>query len=183
MEFHMPKTKKTVEGSSPKTVVDRSEEKPIESAIQIIKDETPRVLSKKERVEKIKQEELRMVKGRFKFYKCPGGNTWVHLRKYKGVPEFKKLMFDGGVYEVPLYVARFLNGVDAQAGELDRVLHSCSTPVHAWAWPKDQQSPNPGMVFGDTIIPVSSVSNYDQRVGFESLEFGEADMAEATRSA
>ena len=175
----MPKTKKTVvEGSSPKVVVD--------SKMTAVSQDSPKpVLSKRERIEKIMREELRMVKGRFKFYKCPGGNTMVHVRKYspKKVPEFKEQMYDGKVYEVPLYVARFLNGIDAQAGDLNRVLNTCSYPVHAWAWPKGQANPNPGQVMGDTVIPILSVGKREQRVGFESLAFGVEDMGEDARTA
>lgn len=166
----MPRTKKTA-----------IEAAPVEKTVHI--EAKPKILSRKERIEQIKNEELRVVKGRFKFYKCPGGNTLVHVKKYKDVPEYKKVMQDGEVYEVPLYVARFLNGLDAQAEGLGKRLNSCSYPVHAWAWPKGQAMPVQGVVSGETVVPILSIGKREQRVGFESLEFGEADLESAARSA
>ena len=173
----MPRTKKTVSDAPAVDSVVNESQQPIVA---------PKVLSKKERIEQIKKDELRLVKGRFKFYKCPGGSTTVQVKKYKDVPEFKMVMADGGVYEVPLYVARFLNGLDFLAEGIGRRLNTCSYPVHAWAWPKGQAMPNQGQICGDTIVPILSVGKREQRVGFESLEFGEINeenMGQAAKSA
>jgi len=73
-----------------------------------------------EKIERMKEEDLRMVKGIFKNLECPNGCVKFFVRKYKGEPVRDFLMWDGKEYEVPLYVAKNLN-------------NGCCYPVHAWS--------------------------------------------------
>ena len=77
----------------------------------------------------LQSEELKKVRGVFRNYEQPGGTESVYIKKFKDVPAFNQVMMDGGEYEIPLYVARFLNGYDYAAPEGHRKVNSCSYPV------------------------------------------------------
>ena len=120
------------------------------------------------------EEETKLVKGRFRNYETPGGHASVFCSKYPGVEPFKKTMFDGEVYEVPLYVARFLNGVDVTAKGCDEKINTCAYPVHAYK--HDRNAPmvrSDQDVSGNIILP-DTLKKWTRRYGFESLEFDKA---------
>lgn len=129
------------------------------NSLNVLKDPKK---SGKERLEKIMQEESRVVKGVFKCYECPGASTTFSVKKYPNQPTKTYTFQDGKEYEVPLWVARHLNGIDATAGELQGRTHSCGVPVHTY-----HIDPATGMA----SIEVGTVR---RRYGFQSLDFMEA---------
>jgi hypothetical protein len=120
------------------------------------------------------EEETKLVKGRFRNYETPGGTGTVQMVKYPGIPAFQKTMQDGELYEIPLYVARFLNGVDVLAKGAGEKTHTCSYPVHGFKW--DPGTPMPKGQEDDRGIPVPiiGVAKRVRRFGFESMEFDKA---------
>ena len=88
-------------------------------------------------------EETRLVKGIFQCFETPGSTTKIIVDKYPlrlGVRKFEKEMTDGETYEIPLYVARHLNGIDVSAGALsgsanrNTNIGTCSYAVHGFKW-------------------------------------------------
>jgi hypothetical protein len=79
-------------------------------------------------------------------------------------------MEDNKIYEIPLYVARHLNGVDITAGGGNTKINSCAYPTHGFLWDKDKPPPasdiNSGMV-----VPIIGVQKWNRRFGFDSMEF------------
>lgn len=149
-----------------------------ESPIELdSKKESPKALTAKEigkaRLEKLIEEEgKKLVKGRFKNYETPGASAEIQCRKYSEdrVPFFKKRMNDGEVYEIPLYVARWLTGTDKCAEQLGGKIHSCSHLIHGFSMKPDGSFAN--MKEDDRGIPVPIITDkHRQRYGFESLEF------------
>jgi hypothetical protein len=134
---------------------------------------------KKDAAEKLKkfvEEERRLVKGRFRCFESPGSRQRIMYRKYKELQMFDKWMTDGEIYEIPLYVARHLNGVDVTAGAIDGKVGSCSYPVHGFKW--DQSQPMPQSALGTGAagepgipVPLVGVAKRIRRYGFESLQF------------
>lgn len=118
---------------------------------------TPRSDAKK-RMEKIKNEELHNVRGKFIFHECPGGSVRICQKKYKDVPMFDRVLTDGKEYDVPLWVARYLNGYDKLAGAVNGLINSCGYPVNEWA--QDQQ--------GAKRI---DVGQWKRRMSFQSMDF------------
>lgn len=130
----------------------------------------------KEQLEKFIKDDVRKVKGTFRCYETPGSTTRIQIRKYKDVPMFDMSMMDGQVYEVPLYVARHLNGTDITATKLDGKVNTCSYPVHGYKWNQGSEAPQSAMGAipnGPAGIPVPllNVAKRVRRYGFESLEF------------
>jgi hypothetical protein len=138
--------------------------------IILIAPPSPKQLSK-EKLNKFIEEETKLVKGRFRNYETPGGNLRVQIRKYPGIPPFDKIMIDNEMYEVPLYVARHLNGIDATAGGGTTKINTCSWPTHGFKWDRDK--PMPASREGDSGIPVPiiGISRWNRRFGFESTAF------------
>lgn len=122
-------------------------------------------------LEKFIKEESRMVKGRFKNYETPGGNLPLTCGKYPGQPIFNKVLQDGQVYEVPLWVARHLNGIDVTAKSINGQIGSCSYPIHGFKWDAGKSAPESQMGADGTPVPVVTVAKRTQRYGFESLDF------------
>lgn len=122
----------------------------------------------------IEKEGRRMVKGRFRHYEVPGGRTTVTVKKYKDVPQFSAEMIDEQEYTIPLYVAKFLNGIDDTAGCEDKKIGTCSYVVHGFKW--ENGKPMPPNTLDDRGIPVPNTdsSKKTRRFGFESLEFEKA---------
>lgn len=116
------------------------------------------------------EEETKTVKGRFKNYETPGGKVRIMVRKYPDIEMFDKWMTDGEMYEIPLYVARHLNGVDVTAKAIGGKVGTCSYPVHGFKSTDGNLSPS---MIGDGGIPVPiiGVAKRVRRYGFESLEF------------
>ncbi|NJL54197.1 hypothetical protein HC928_02775 [bacterium] len=131
----------------------------------------------KSRLQALVKEEGKMVKGRFRCYETPGSEQTIIVRKYKELPMFKMKMVDGEVYEIPLYVARHLNGIDVVAQNLNGNIGSCSYPIHGFKWNPSQPMPASAMGAGSTTgqpgipVPIIGVSKRVRRFGFESLEF------------
>ncbi len=125
----------------------------------------------KELLEKVIKEDTKMVKGKFRCYETPGANQRIQIRKYPGIPMFDKVMEDGKEYEVPLYVARFLNGTDAVAKGCNYVVNSCAFPTHGFKYENGmpKQFAEDG---GGVPVPIIQPVKWTKRYGFESLEFG-----------
>jgi hypothetical protein len=93
-------------------------------------------------------------------------------------------MTDGETYEVPLYVARHLNGVDITAGALgdfkekNTKIGTCSYAVHGFKMNGSTMAAPPveGFVEGNaTLIPsFTHVVKRVQRYGFQSMDFSGA---------
>lgn len=119
---------------------------------------------------RFRDEETVLVKGRFKNYESPGCGNRIIVKKYPGIPIFNRWLDDGQLCEVPLYVARHLNGVDVTAKALGGKTHSCSYATHGF------QTKQGGAVACDLNeqgipIPVVGVAKRTRRFGFESLQF------------
>lgn len=128
------------------------------------------------KLKKFVDEERQLVKGRFRCFESPGSRQRIMHKKYKELQMFDKWMTDGEVYEVPLYVARYLNGVDVTAGAIDGKIGSCSYPVHGFKW--DQGNPMPISALGSgptgesgIPVPLVGIAKRVRRYGFESLQF------------
>jgi hypothetical protein len=148
-----------------------------------------------EKLQSLMQEEGRLVKGLFQNFENPGCTQKITYKKYPtaaemrkrgqpgGLEPFAKSMTDGQEYEIPLYVARFLNGTDVSAdclneGKKSKYIGTCSYPVHGFKSVNDQLAPGydsmiPG-VGAATIVPIVGVVNTKKRFGFQSLEFAGA---------
>jgi len=115
--------------------------------------------------------EIKLVKGRFRNFESPGQNLRVQIRKYPGIPPFDMVMEDNKIYEIPIYVARHLNGVDISAGGGNTKINSCAYPTHGFLWDKDK--PPPANAGGDNgmVVPIIGVQKWNRRFGFDSMEF------------
>ena len=122
-------------------------------------------------LEKFMKEESRLVKGRFRNYEVKGGSLPFQAKKYPNQPVYKQDFQDGEVYDVPLWVARWLNGVDAVAKGLNGKIGSCSYPVHGFKWDAGASTPGSVPGQGGTPVPIVGIAKRVQRYGFESLEF------------
>lgn len=124
------------------------------------------------------EKELKLVKGRFRLYEKgrDGGSEKVAWRKYPPeiCPMFEKVMKDGEIYEIPLYAARFINGFDSCAKNINGEIHSCSVGKHGFkmSTPEGLNPSQDGMSEGGPCpSPVAAITQYERRMGFESLEF------------
>lgn len=126
----------------------------------------------KEKLQKYIKEETRLVRGIFQCFETPGARVKIIVKKYPGIPHFEQEMQDGNEYEVPLYVARHLNGIDVTASAIDGKVNTCSYPVHGFRW--NQGDPMPPSTAGTDGIPVPlvGITKRVKRYGFQSLEFG-----------
>jgi hypothetical protein len=135
-------------------------------------------------LKKFMDEETKMVKGIFRCYETPGAREKISVKKYPtkadmlrrnqegGVEPFEMWMSDGQTYEVPLYVARFLNGTDKTAASVNGKINTCAYPVHGFTWDNGNQSgPQSQIGMDGTPVPVLGPSQWKRRYGFESLEF------------
>lgn len=127
--------------------------------IQVIKD--PKRAGK-ERLQKLMAEESRLVRGVFKSYECPGASATISVRKYPGQHTQTYTFIDGREYEIPLWVARHLNGIDASASELKGKINSCGVPVHSHH------------IDARTGMSSIEVGTIRRRYGFQSMDFMEA---------
>lgn len=126
--------------------------------------------SPKERLKKLIEEESQIVRGRFRCFESPGGSLRVQLKKYKELPMFDKTMIDNRIYEVPLYVARHLNGVDHLAKGVNGKINTCAYPVHGHLMVGDEWAPTSFDSNGNPL-PTTQISKWVRRYGFESLQF------------
>ena len=132
-----------------------------------------RTSSNSDKLQSFIEEETKTVKGRFRCFDNPGSSVRIQVRKYKGVPMFDKTMIDEGTYDIPLYVARHLNGIDATATHINGKINSCSYPIHGFKsennnLPASYETLGPT---GPTLAPVDNIVKRVRRYGFESLEF------------
>jgi hypothetical protein len=97
----------------------------------------------------MRDKEREVVKGVFKDYECPGGSLGFVFKKYKEDPIDRYDFVDGGVYTIPLGVARHING-------------NCWYPVHSYTVDSEGKQ-------------VQRVSEKIHRYGFSSLEFMDMD--------
>ena len=139
------------------------------------KDSTPAPTSKeiaKEKLSKLMNEELKLVKGRFRNYETPGGSVDIQVKKYheKYTPMFKMVMRDNEQYEIPLYVARHLNGTDITAQSVGGKIHTCSYLVNSFAPNPDGSMKQSEQDMRGMPVPIFT-NKYIKRYGFESLEF------------
>ena len=125
----------------------------------------------KAKLAKLIAEETKLVKGRFRNFETPGANLRVQIRKYPGIPAFDKVMEDNKIYEIPLYVARHLNGVDMAAGGGNTKINSCAYPTHGFLWDKDKAPPASDASGGGITVPIIGVQKWNRRYGFDSMEF------------
>lgn len=135
----------------------------------------------KEKLHALMKEESRLVKGIFQCFENPGATQKITIQKYPtpekgGIPIFEKVMTDGETYEVPLYVARFLNGIDVVAGALGDSnkrnvnIGTCSYPVHGFKWQNGQPAASGQDALG-VPVPLVGVAKRVRRYGFQSMEF------------
>ena len=135
----------------------------------------------KEKIKELIAEESKIVKGIFQCFETPGATVKIVVRKYAG-PPFEKTMTDGEMYDVPLYVARHLNGVDVSAGAVgpsdlkNPLIGTCSYPVHGFTWKQGQSAPTSQMGqapgFSGIPVPIVGIAKRVKRFGFQSMEFG-----------
>lgn len=156
-----------------KKVIDFQDNKSSEEGLA----EQPKLTeSAKEFLDRTREEETKMVTGRFRCYAIPGSTQRIQLKKYKEVPLFDKEMTDGCTYTIPLYVARHLNGYDALARHVNGKVGSCSVPTHVYKQRPDGSLPmsTPGLGFTGqpSIVPIETEpGQMNPRMGFESLNF------------
>lgn len=129
-----------------------------------------RKMEAKQKLDKFIEEERRLVKGRFRCYETPGWTGPIQQLKYKALGMFTKHMTDGEVYEIPLWVARWLNGTDVTAEAVGGKINSCSYFEHGFTMngPTDLK---PSQLDGQGIPVPLITGKYKRRYGFESLEF------------
>jgi hypothetical protein len=118
----------------------------------------------KEKLDKYMKEEMRLVKGIFQFFECPGMGAKIIVKKYKELPMFEKEMTDGQEYEIPLYVARHLNGIDVTAEAIGGKLGTCGYKISEHLMDRN-----------GTPIVVANKSK--RRFGFQSMEFAASNVA------
>lgn len=143
----------------------------------------------KEKLHQLMKEESKIVRGKFQCFETPGASVKITIRKYPGpkeggIPHFEKTMTDGEVYDIPLYVARHLNGIDATRGaatneeKMDPYIGTCSYPVHGFKMKSSVPQPSADG-FGPSgeagiPVPIIGVAKRVQRYGFQSMDFASA---------
>lgn len=125
----------------------------------------------KAKLQRYIEEETKLVKGRFRNYESPGASVRVQIKKYKDVPMFDKWMNDNATYEIPLYVARHLNGVDKTAEKIGGKINTCSYTVHEFKHGQNEPLPACNLGIDGIPVPIITSPKYVRRYGFESLEF------------
>lgn len=116
----------------------------------------------KEMLRKYMNEEMKMVWGTFQNFETPGAALRLQVKKYPGF-EFDKTMEDGKAYEVPLYIARHLNGIDITATAINGDLGTCSYAVHSH-------------IMDSSGNPIINTAKRKRRYGFQSAEFSMSQM-------
>jgi hypothetical protein len=125
----------------------------------------------KDLLKKFISEETKLVKGKFRNLETPGASQKITVRKYPPpVPMFEMVMEDGKQYEIPLYVARFINGVDATAEGNGKKIHTCAFPTHGFKFDNSGNIPRSQEDAG-IPVPIIAPAKWNRRYSFESLEF------------
>lgn len=104
-------------------------------------------------MKKMRDKDREPVKGIFRFYEIPGGSMSFNFRMYKDDPIERFDMMDGGIYTIPLGVAKHLN-------------RNGWYPIHVF---KQDEEGKPY---------TQQVGKKVRRFGFQSLEF--IDVADLT---
>lgn len=99
----------------------------------------------KEELEKLRDRDRELVRGRFVFYESPGAAMKFSYRAYSGDDVATYELVDNQIYSLPLGVAKHLN-------------KNGWYPVHQYAVDEDGK-------------PVQKIGNKVRRFGFQSLEF------------
>lgn len=122
-------------------------------------------------LKKFIDEETKLVKGKFRNLETPGASQKITVRKYPPpVPMFEMVMQDGVQYEIPLYVARFINGTDATAEGNGKKIHTCAFPTHGFKFDNSGNLPRSQEDMG-IPVPIIAPVKWNRRYSFESLEF------------
>lgn len=98
-----------------------------------IKPADHKLLAKKPldpRIERMREEETKLVTGIFRCMEPVGGSVTCSYRKYPGEPIKSYTFEDGKTYTIPLGLARHLNS-------------GCAWPVHKYAIDRDTDKPSP----------------------------------------
>lgn len=131
----------------------------------------------KDKIKELIAEETKLVQGTFLCFETPGASATITIRKYPGVPVFTKTMKDGESYQVPLYVARFLNGQDVSVGAVDnpnkgsQLIGTCQYGVHGWKMDHADDFKQ-GIDTGGTVVPVVAITKRVKRYGFSYDQMG-----------
>jgi hypothetical protein len=125
----------------------------------------------KAKLDRLISEESKTVKGRFRNHESPGGSIKLQMRKYPGIPDFDKLLTDGEMYEVPLYIARHLNGVDISAEGCNAKIYTCQWPTNSFIWKDGADAPRSSTDGQGIPTPLIGVGKWNKRYSFDSLEF------------
>jgi hypothetical protein len=142
----------------------------------------------KQKLDEFIKEETKLVRGIFQCFETPGAKIKISVRKYPGIPAFIKEMTDGMMYEIPLYVARFLNGHDVTAGAMgdpntrNSKIGTCGYGIHGFKMNNNSvealRPSTDGFVpeFGTGVpVPTVQIVGEKRRFGFQSTQFtGEA---------
>lgn len=120
------------------------------------------------------EEETKLVKGKFRNLESPGGSVKIAVRKYPGIPMFEKVMEDGRMYEIPLYVARHLNGTDVTAAKAGKKINTCAYPTHGFKCDNSGELPR-SQEDGGMVVPIIGPVKWNRRYAFESMEFDAGD--------
>lgn len=116
----------------------------------------------KRKLHKLMLEESRMVTGRFLYHELPGGCINVFQRKYKDLPIFRETLVDQCTYTVPLWVARFLNGIDKSSAAYEGVIHS-------GAFPRYKHETKADGLGG--VLNLEPIGSWTRRFSFQSMDF------------
>jgi hypothetical protein len=93
----------------------------------------------------MREKDKELVRGRFKYYDCPGGEMKFVFRRYKGDKIDHYKLIDGQIYSLPLGVIKHLN-------------KDCFYTIHAHATDKDGR-------------PIQVIGKKVQRCEFVPMEF------------
>lgn len=113
-----------------------------------------KALAKKElhpKIEKMREEETKLVTGVFRCMEPIGGSVTLSYRKYPGEPIKQWTFEDGRNYTIPLGLARHLNS-------------NC-------AWPVSKHAVDPV-----TDRPSSQIGKWVHRFSFSSVEYSDPNM-------
>lgn len=139
---------------------------------QTTSQELPQKESNKEKLERIMAEDTRIIKGRFYNMDFPGSSQRFQMRKYPNIKPFDKILTDGEVYEIPIYVARWMNGVDKSSEHgSGKIIHSCAYPTHGFKWNEGEGAPLSRDGDAGIPVPIIGVAKWNKRFRFESMEF------------
>jgi hypothetical protein len=84
-----------------------SQPRPFKDLSSSEQDEARRTVHAK--LQYMRDRDREVVKGRFKYYDCPGGEMKFSFKKYKGDSIEKYTLIDGQIYSLPLGVIKHLN--------------------------------------------------------------------------